>query len=211
VAHDIRFVVRARGVRFSEPLAESPPSFRCTRGLNFVINRCSGIVGTCPLFRWARRSVSQRWAFWVLLMPLCAIMAKEAAGQAAHQQRGRKAGTLGQNFPNPFSAETTIPFTVGDDPCGFGSEHHSVTLKIYNVLAQVVAIPALRDSAAIDSAAAPQEERPLENVSLGCGSFQAFWNGKVMRTGQDAPPGVYVYQLIVDGKPVAVRKMLVAR
>ena len=143
-------------------------------------------------------------------MTLCATVAKEAAGQSAHQQRGRKAGTLGQNFPNPFSAETTIPFTVGDDPCVGGNEQHAVTLKIYNVLAQVVAIPLLRDSAA-DSAAAPHAERPLENVSLGCGSFQAFWNGKVMRTGQDAAPGVYVYQLIVDGKPVVVRKMLVAR
>ena len=179
---------------------------------SFVINRCSSAGRTSLLFRWVGRSASQRWALCALQLTLCATLAKEAAAQGAQQQqRGRKAGTLGQNFPNPFRAETTIPFTVGDDSCIGGNEQHSVTVKIYNVLAQVVAIPLLRDGAAADSAPAPRAERPLEKVSLGCGSFQAVWNGKVMRTGQDAASGVYVYQLIVDGQPVVVRKMLVAR
>lgn len=38
---------------------------------------------------------------------------------------------LGQNFPNPFSDETTIPFTLAR-----GGE---VTLRIYNLLGQPVA------------------------------------------------------------------------
>ena len=159
--------------------------------------------------------MAYRWAAPALVLALCAATAQESAGQSAQQPRGRKAGTLGQNVPNPFNPETSIPFTVGDGACRSGSGKHSVTLKVFNVLAQLVAIPVLRDTlSAADTTTTPvvgKSGKAVDGLLLECGPYLAFWDGKYMRTGQEAPPGVYVYQLVVDGQPVIVRKMLRAR
>lgn len=98
---------------------------------------------------------------------------------------------LGQNYPNPFNPETTIPFTL---PASLFADGHRpvVSLKIYNVLAQVVAVPILQGSG-----------EPLQNLRLdwnGTGNFSAYWDGKIIGTNREAPSGVYVYQLVVDGQ-----------
>src|SRR6266550_1683207 len=50
---------------------------------------------------------------------------------------------LKQNYPNPFNPATTIPFTLNADL--FANGHRPrVSLKIYNVLAQLVAVPILQ-------------------------------------------------------------------
>ena len=50
---------------------------------------------------------------------------------------------LKQNYPNPFNPATTIPFTLNGDL--FAAAHRPrVSLKIYNVLAQLVAVPILQ-------------------------------------------------------------------
>src|SRR6266705_3306731 len=50
---------------------------------------------------------------------------------------------LKQNYPNPFNPATTIPFTLNGDL--FANGHRpEVSLKIYNVLAQLVAVPILQ-------------------------------------------------------------------
>jgi hypothetical protein len=46
---------------------------------------------------------------------------------------------------------------------------------------------------------------------LPCGTYVAHWDGKYARSGRMAPPGVYMYQLLVDGHPVGMRKLLVSR
>ena len=52
---------------------------------------------------------------------------------------------LKRNYPNPFNPETTIPFDV--DELVFADGHEpTVSLRIYNVLAQLVAIPILQGS-----------------------------------------------------------------
>src|SRR3989442_3177275 len=52
---------------------------------------------------------------------------------------------LKQNYPNPFNPATTIPFTLSGDL--FANGHRpKVSLKIYNVLAQLVAVPILQGS-----------------------------------------------------------------
>ena len=125
------------------------------------------------------------WAI-VSLGLLVAVPALEA-------QEGRQDERiqLGQNYPNPFNPETTIPFKL---PASiFGNGHRPVvSLKIYNVLAQVVAVPILQGSG-----------EPLENLRLdwnGTGEFSAYWDGKIIGTSREAPSGVYVYQLTVDGQ-----------
>jgi hypothetical protein len=112
---------------------------------------------------------------------------------------------LKQNYPNPFNPATTIPFTLNGDL--FANGHRPrVSLKIYNVLAQLVAVPILQGSG-----------EALSDLELTCGTagpgmcpFTAYWNGKVLNTDNDAASGVYIYQLIVDGRRFT-KKMIIMK
>jgi hypothetical protein len=139
-----------------------------------------------------------RWAALALVLALCALPTKQAAGQQSTQQsRERKqTGTLGQNYPNPFNPETSIPFSITD--CEGGAQH-TVSIRIYNVLAQLVAIPVLDGPAA-----------PVNKLKLGCGSYVARWDGKVLNSGREAASGVYLYELVIDDTRQA-KKMFVAK
>jgi hypothetical protein len=141
-----------------------------------------------------------RWAALALVLALCAVPTKQAAGQeAAPQPRGRKLGVLGQNYPNPFNPETHIPFSINYEGC---SGQHVVSVRIYNVLAQLVAVPKLEGEIGLN--------RPVSNLSLPCGSYTTFWDGKVLNTGKEAASGVYLYELVVDGERTA-KKAFVAK
>jgi hypothetical protein len=143
--------------------------------------------------------MTRRWAALGLVLALGAIIPKAAMGQ----QPARRSGvTLGQNYPNPFNPETFIPFGI---ECSAESGRlYRVSVRIFNILAQPVATPVLRGGA--DGVAGGQ---PLENVSLPCGSYIAYWDGKG-RDGREAASGVYLYRIEVDGRPVLARKMFVA-
>jgi hypothetical protein len=111
---------------------------------------------------------------------------------------------LGQNYPNPFNPTTTIPFAIGDAPsCTDHSRLYRVTLRIYNVLAQLVAVPVMQGTT--NSAG-----QPLENVQLSCGQYTAYWNGMYLASSREVASGVYLYRLEVDGKMI-VRKMIVMK
>ena len=45
---------------------------------------------------------------------------------------------LKENYPNPFFPATTIPFSISQDVCARGHQP-VVSLKVYNVLVQLVA------------------------------------------------------------------------
>jgi hypothetical protein len=142
-----------------------------------------------------------RWAALALVLALWCLAPESAAGQSAQpdqqQPRGRKSGTLGQNFPNPFNPETHIPFSL---TCGEGvGGDHVVSVRIYNVLAQLVAIPVVQGRG-----------EPLDNIKLPCGDYVGYWDGKVRRTGREAASGIYIYELVVDGERSA-KKMFVAK
>jgi hypothetical protein len=112
---------------------------------------------------------------------------------------------LKQNYPNPFNPATTIPFTLNSDL--FANGHRPrVSLKIYNVLAQLVAVPILQGTG-----------EPLADLELTCNStgstpcsFTAYWNGNVLNTDAEAASGVYIYQLVVDGRRFT-KKMIVMK
>ena len=50
----------------------------------------------------------------------------------------------------------------------------------------------------------------LDNIKLPCGDYIAFWDGKVRDTGREAAPGIYIYELVVDGERSA-KKMYIGK
>jgi hypothetical protein len=114
-------------------------------------------------------------------------------------QEPRPPVELKENTPNPFFPSTVMPFDIHQEVCANGHQP-VVTMHIYNVLVQVVAVPTLQGGS---------EER-LEGIRLRCGSHLAYWDGK-NREGREVPDGVYYYQLLVDGERVSTRKMIVLR
>jgi hypothetical protein len=110
-----------------------------------------------------------------------------------------------QNYPNPFNPTTTIPFRLSADL--FRNGHRPVvSLRIYNVLAQLIAIPTLQGLGV-----------PLNGLQLDCVdqsggycSFSAYWDGNYLNTGREAASGIYVYQLVVDGVRQS-KKMVVTK
>ena len=146
-----------------------------------------------------------RWAALTAVLALSALMPRPSDAQTAGQppQSARRNGSLGQNYPNPFNPETTIPFSVGDSDCTDQTRQYRVTIRIYNLLAQVVAVPVLRGSNSSGEA--------VENLTLGCGEYRAYWDGKYLNSSREAASGVYLYRLDVDGRVEAVRRFLVAK
>lgn len=107
---------------------------------------------------------------------------------------------LGRNYPNPFNPETTIPFTL-NEALWAGGQDPVVSLRIYNILAQLVAVPILQGSG-----------EPLDNMRLawnGTGNYTAYWDGKVLNTGREAASGVYIYQIVVNGNAVSKKMTIV--
>jgi hypothetical protein len=103
---------------------------------------------------------------------------------------------LKENYPNPFFPATTIPFEISPEVCARGHQP-VVSLKVYNVLVQVVAIPTLAD----------RSSERVDSLRLRCGQYQAFWDGKYLDGKREAITGVYYYQLTVDGERFT-RKMI---
>ena len=146
------------------------------------------------------------WGALGLVLALSVFMPRVAEAQTQDGRERRNGATLGQNFPNPFNPETRIPFSVGDAPtCSDSNRQYRVSLKIYNVLSDVVATPVLQGGTS--GVAGGQ---PLEKVSIPCGEYIAYWDGKVQATGREAASGVYLYRLEVDGVPL-VKKMIVVK
>jgi hypothetical protein len=128
------------------------------------------------------------------------LMAVPAVAQAQGDSGAAPQVQLGRNYPNPFNPETTIPFTLGQSLWSRG-DGPVVSLRVYNILAQLVAVPILQGSG----------ER-LENLQLGwngTGEYTAYWDGKVLNTTQEAASGVYIYQLIVNGRATSKKMTIV--
>jgi hypothetical protein len=153
--------------------------------------------------------MKQRWAALLAVAVFSAMAPRVAAAQSSSSGsdavvKDRVSGSeLGQNAPNPFTTETKITFTVGDYPaCSDPDRVYRITLRIFNILAQLVAVPVLQGGSG-DVA----DGTPLQNVELPCGKYTAYWDGKSTKSSAEAPPGIYLYNLEVDKRRIA-RKML---
>ena len=135
---------------------------------------------------------------WAVVIALGLLIAAPAVSEA---QDSTSQVQLGRNYPNPFNPETTIPFEL-DERLWDGGKQPVVSLRIFNILAQHVAVPILQGSG-----------ETLEQVRLrwnGTGEYTAYWDGKVRGTGRDAASGVYVYQLVVNGES-QTKKMTIVK
>ena len=145
-----------------------------------------------------------RWSALVVLALV--LMPRVGPAQSAPTTQKAPVAKLEQNYPNPFNPETRIPFSVGVFPaCSEGGKQYRVSLRIYNILSQLAAVPVLQGGTG--SVAGGQ---PLENVLLPCGQYTAYWNGNYLSTSQEVASGIYVYALEVDGRR-AVKKMIVMK
>jgi hypothetical protein len=144
-----------------------------------------------------------RWAALVAVLAL-ALMPQLGNAQGSTQGTSKRpAVKLGQNFPNPFNPETRIPFEVScsDNP----NQQYRVSLRVYNLLAQLAAVPVLQGGTG--NVAGGQ---PLENVLLTCGQYTAYWNGMYRNTSNEVASGIYMYAIEVDGQRT-VKKMIVMK
>lgn len=142
-----------------------------------------------------------RWPALVLVSVFCATMPKHAAGQQAQSPQHPGAGKLGNSWPNPFNPVVYTPFSIGSGGCASG-EQHAVSVRILNILAQPVVVPILYGTSAnsTSSAASSLTGSRITNLSLACGDYVAFWDGKVNGGGREAASGTYIVQILVDGK-----------
>lgn len=148
------------------------------------------------------------WAALLCVLALTAFVPEAAEAQAGPPGGSPERGVgveLGQNYPNPFNPETKIPFAISGPTCTEGRVYR-VTMRIYNVLAQPVAVPILQGEGAPPSQAGLR----MENLLLPCGSYTAYWNGLNERTSREVASGIYVYVIEVDGANFA-KKMFVSK
>lgn len=145
-----------------------------------------------------------RWSALVLSVLALGLMPR--AGLAQGSQPAKSKVTAKQNYPNPFNPETRGDFVIDDGPaCSAGGRQHRVSVKIFNLLSQVVAVPVLQGGTG--GVAGGQ---PLDNVLLPCGTYTWYWNGKYRGTSREAASGIYVLVVQVDAER-AIRKMTIAK
>ncbi|MCU0623552.1 MAG: hypothetical protein MUF53_06760 [Gemmatimonadaceae bacterium] len=148
-----------------------------------------------------------RWTAPLLALLLGAVIhPREVGAQRREPDKGKPPViSLGQNIPNPVVSDTRIPFTLGDAACQNAPRAYRVSLRLYNLLSQVVAVPVVQTGPN-----GPAGNLPMENVTLSCGSYVAYWDGRYLSTGALAAPGIYLYRLEVEGA-TKVMKLIVAR
>ena len=140
----------------------------------------------------------------VILLLALGVLAVPLQAQSSGEPPGRERGVrLGQNYPNPFNPETWIPFEI---PEGYfeNGQKPVVTIRIYNVLRQLVAIPVALDHPEGNAV-------PVNHLTYHApGRALAYWDGRDTN-GRKVASGVYIMQLEVNGKLEYTRRMFVAK
>lgn len=134
----------------------------------------------------------------VVLLLALGLVPGSLFGQSSSRDHGSQ---LKQNYPNPFNPETHIPFDVLETDVQ-GGRPAEVTIRIFNVLQQLVAIPVAELGQTLGG--------PVEHLQYDTpGPKVAYWDG-TDRTGRKVASGIYYIQLIVNGERRGVKKMVVA-
>jgi hypothetical protein len=141
----------------------------------------------------------------IVLILVCGLLAPSSAysqeprGPPGNgQSRGFR---LEQNYPNPVNPETWIPFVL-EESIFAESDSGVVTIRIFNILRQTVAVPV-----AVDHPRG-RNTRVSDLVYHEPGRKGAYWDGRDT-SGRLVPSGVYYYQLYVNGQQSTIRKLTV--
>ena len=137
---------------------------------------------------------------FVLLLALGILPASLYGQRSPGRDRGFQ---LNQNYPNPFNPATTLSFEL--QPSLFeNGKTAKVTIRIFNVLQQLVAIPKALNHPLGNGI-------PVELLEYDSpGVKEAFWDG-TDRSGRKVASGIYYMQLVVNGERPTVRKMVVTK
>lgn len=138
----------------------------------------------------------------VVLLLALGLFPMTLLGQGLESSR-RPRVQLGQNYPNPFNPTTRIPFTLPAEMFESGKSA-VVTIRIYNALQQLVAVPkALNHPSA--------GEGLVQNLEYTApGDYEAYWDG-TDKYGVKVASGVYYLWLEVNGERAPPKKMVVAK
>lgn len=141
----------------------------------------------------------------LILLVLLALTPISAAAQDTgnNESRGTDSGfELQQNYPNPFNPATRIPFELGASLFDDG-EPVIVTMRIFNVLQQLVAYPTALNHPMGNGV--PVNELVYDRP----GRYEAFWDGQDL-DGRQVASAIYILQMIVDGRR-QIMKMIVSK
>jgi|SwirhisoilCB2_FD_contig_61_5084925_length_594_multi_2_in_0_out_0_1 hypothetical protein len=141
-----------------------------------------------------RRTLGVGIVLLLLLSPHCVF------AQGTGKGRGSR---LKGNYPNPFNPTTTIVFNVEEGDIK-GGKPATVTIKILNVLQQLVAIPLAMDN--------PAGNGPVDQMLFTQpGEYKAYWDA-TDRTGRRVASGIYYYFMVVNGeRDPTLRRLVVAK
>jgi len=137
----------------------------------------------------------------ILLLGFGAFTTRVEA-QSGSGNRGR-GSQLEQNYPNPFNPVTRIPFTLSVELFEDGGSA-VVTIRIYNVLRQLVATPTALNHPAGNGALIDR----LQYTAPG--RYLAYWDG-TDKDGKKVGSGLYFAWLEINGRRVSLLPMTVAK
>lgn len=110
--------------------------------------------------------------------------------------------TLEPNYPNPITRDTRIPFVLGADLFEDGRPV-VVSVRIYNVLHQLIAVPTALDHPT-------GQGRPVLELRYDSpGRYEMYWDG-TDGSGQPVSSGIYFCRITAN-RSQDVRKMIVTR
>jgi hypothetical protein len=138
----------------------------------------------------------------VVLLLGFGILSTPVSAQSGSGNRDR-GFQLEQNFPNPFNPVTKIPFILRDEAFRDGKQA-VVTIRVYNVLRQLVAVPTALDHPSGN--ATPVEH--LEYVTPG--RHVAYWDG-LDKDGRKVASGIYFVLMWVNGEQAPPLKVTVRK
>ena len=131
-----------------------------------------------------------------------AVLVVSSLGAQETAERPSDGFSLGQNYPNPFNPETRIPFDLDEELFADG-EAPVVSIRIFNILQQLVAVPTALRHPMGEGVSVSNLEYPAP------GQYEAYWDG-TDGSGQQVASGIYLMQLTVNGMS-QTRKMYVTK
>jgi len=147
-----------------------------------------------------RRTLGVLFVF-LLLFGTSSTLSAQETGRRVPSGQGN-GFQLEQNYPNPFNPETKIPFVLAEELFVDGRPV-VVSLRIFNLLQQMVAVPVALGHPSGEGVQVQQ----LDYYQPG--RFEAFWDGNDL-SGRQVASGIYFMQLTVNGVS-KTRKMYVLK